>query len=442
METYKIQESVEDVIAILDSAPMHLDLVRETNIVQLTNRAPIAHLAIERALKALITGAGGPAKHIHALHVLYRVLGECDKPSAAYLARAFEDAVGFFGYNVKAKGFRQFRTLDDYLSKVGKEKDFEALRYWAIGESPKGEGPIPYISPWIHRELLCALWCLFLPTRRDTVSERVEHVVGRAMVAERGLSYLDSDTRKERSVRWYMSWLQVEHTSCCGALEEAVRRKFAVTDDELVVRTLREAYGDLQQSNDPAVQYYVRTLSYLPKGSQRRNPDATPELQWFDEAQSRGRVVTPAGTHLGFIEKYADGGWGIRSTGDGPVRVAEVARTLTDAKHYLVNRLTRQVTVTVGGESKQLRIVTEWESLPLVWAPRFADPDPYEPKHELEFWDAVHGLRPEQVVSVELQSGRGEGLVSMLKGTVTKVEKQFVTIAGMVTLNPRETVDC
>ena len=177
MEIYKIQESVDDVIAILDSAPIHLDLVPETNIVQLTNRAPIAHLAIERALKALITGAGRPAERIHALQALYRVLGECDKPSADYLAKAFEDAVRFFGYNVKASGFAQFRTLDDYLYKVGKAKDFEALRYWAIGESPKGESPIPYISPSIHRELLCALWCLFLPNRRDTVSERVEHIV-------------------------------------------------------------------------------------------------------------------------------------------------------------------------------------------------------------------------------------------------------------------------
>ena len=54
MERYKIQESIADVISILDSAPMHRDLLPEKMIVQLTNRMPIAHLAIERGLKALV----------------------------------------------------------------------------------------------------------------------------------------------------------------------------------------------------------------------------------------------------------------------------------------------------------------------------------------------------------------------------------------------------
>ena len=173
MERYNIQESIKDVIAILDSAPIHRDLIPETNLVQLTNRVPIAHLAVERGLKALIVEAGEPPAHTHGLHKLYQSLKKYDQKSADYLATAFEDAVSFFGYTVNAKGFQQFRSLDDYLSKVGTEKAFELLRYWAIGETGKGESPVQYISPPIHRELLCALWCLFLPTRRDTISERV-----------------------------------------------------------------------------------------------------------------------------------------------------------------------------------------------------------------------------------------------------------------------------
>ena len=68
MERYKIQGSIEDVIDILDSAPMHRDLIPETMIVQLTNRVPIAHLAIERGLKARIASVGGTTEPIHSLN--------------------------------------------------------------------------------------------------------------------------------------------------------------------------------------------------------------------------------------------------------------------------------------------------------------------------------------------------------------------------------------
>ena len=68
MERYKIQGSIEDVIDILDSAPMHRDLIPETMIGQLTNRMPIAHLAIERGLKALIADVGGTTAPIHSLN--------------------------------------------------------------------------------------------------------------------------------------------------------------------------------------------------------------------------------------------------------------------------------------------------------------------------------------------------------------------------------------
>ena len=365
MDKYKIQGSTGDVIKILDSAPIHNDLIPDVVIVQLTNRVPIAHLAIERGLKALIAQVGKPARKIHGLHKLYRDLSKCDQESADFLARAFEDAVRFFGYNVNVKGFGHFRTLDDYLSKVGTENAFEALRYWAIGESPKGENAIPYISPPIHRELLCALRCLFFPKARwETVSDRVERIVADAMFRARRIAYRSDDTSKEQSVRWYMDWLFKNHSSRCSALEEAVRRDFVVKDgDEFVSQTLRDSWQDLRQSDDPAVQYYISTLAYLPKGSQAQDPDAVPEIEWFNSMETGGMVVTPAGTCLGFIEKYANGGWGITPSEDGLVRVTEIATALKDAKAYLVNRLTRPVVVTVNGESRQVRMVSERNSL-------------------------------------------------------------------------------
>ena len=108
MDRYKIQESIADAIAILDSVPMHRDLVPEANIVQLTSRVPIAHLAIERGLKALISEAGGTAGRTHALQKLCLNLKECGPSAADYLATAFEDAVKFYRYNVRAKGLRNF----------------------------------------------------------------------------------------------------------------------------------------------------------------------------------------------------------------------------------------------------------------------------------------------------------------------------------------------
>ena len=447
MERYKIRASIKDVVAILDSAPIHRDLIPEANLVQLTNRVPIAHLAIERGLKALISEACGSAEETHGLHRLYRDLKGCDQESADYLAVAFQDSVGFFGYNVNAKGFRQFRSLDDYLSRVGTDKAFEALRYWAIGETGKGESPMPYISPLMHREILCALWCLFLPSRRETVSERVEHEVREAMFSRRHIHWGAEDTSKERSVYWYTNWLLKKHTTCRSALEEAVRQDFAIKeDDKFVSQTLRDAYTDLCQSKDPAVLYFIRTLTYLPQGSQIRNADAVPEVEWLNRDQTSGMVKTPAGTPFGFIEKYADGTWGIEPQEEGLVQVSDIAETLADAKAYLVNRLTRQVTATINGESKQLRIVTERDFLPTaVWHTEIessTDLMPYTPTYELEFWDVDHGIRTGDEISIELPSDTSHKFLSILEGTVKTVSEHKVLVEGMERITSRDTVEC
>ena len=447
MDKYKIQESIKDVITILDSAPTHWDMVPETNAVQLTNRAPIAHLAIERGLKALIVKAGGTTGNIHGLKELYVILTEFDSGSAEYLATAFDDAVTFFGYNVHVKGFKQFRSLGDYLSKVGTKKAFNALRYWAIGESVKGQNPIQYISPPIHRELLCALWCLFLPTRRDKVSDRVEREVAHAMVKGRQLSYSDNYPGEKRdSVRWYMDWLR-EHPTRCGALREAVAHNFAIKeDDELVGQTLADAYNDLALSKDPAVQYYIKTLTYLPKGSQKGNPDAIPEVKWSNKDQTDGSIVTPADTNLGFVERYADGSWGIIPTEEGLVRVTGVALSLADAKNYLVNRLTRQVTVTIGEQSKQLRILSDRDFFSqavqsVVWDDSAGLSD-WTSTYELEFWDGEHGLHSGAEILVELQAKGSHSSMDVLEGTVAKVALRKVSVTGIKTFKPIKAVEC
>ena len=249
------------------------------------------------------------------------------------------------------------------------------------------------------------------------------------MFGRRRISYGSDDSDKERSVRWYLDWLFKDHTTRCSALEEAVTEDFVVTDDRFVVQTLRDAYEDLRQSQDPAVRYYISTLNYLPEGSQRRNRDAVPLIEWLNRNQTNGMVVTPAGTCLGFVEKYPDGTWGITPSEDGLVRVTETARALRDAKAYLVNRLTRQVAVNANGQSKQLRTISNMDFfLPSrAWN---AGTDLAFDTYDVEFWDANHGLDTGEEVSMELQSDTYPKLVSVLRGTVTAVAGQKVSIKG------------
>ena len=434
IEQYKIEESIRDVIGILDSAPIQNDMIEERNIVQLTNRAPIAHLAIERGMKALIKQAGGVIDHTHSLHKLYLELMKYDLDCTDYLSEAFEDAVKFFGYNFNVKGFGQFRSLGDYLSKVGGEKAFDELRYWAIGEFDKSNSPISYISLPIHRELLCALECLSLSGFRQTVSQRVVYEVKEALSRPTRLAYGVGDLQRENSINWYINWLKTRG-SWQRAIEEAVDSDFVIrNNDDVVTQILREAFDELKASKDPAAQYYISTLTYLPKGSQRRNPDATPEFEWLGQGKVNCKVSTPAGTCLGFMDKYANGAWGIQPQENGLVRITDIAWHLSDAKHYLVNRLTRQISVTTRGKRKQLRIVSDKDFFPVhaefVTFQVPADLDPNRTVYDLEFWDAEHGLCLGDEVQAELQTEEHPGVVSILEGKIVKVSEQIVSISG------------
>lgn len=434
MERYKVEGSIKDVIAILDSAPMQRDMVQEVNFVQLTNRVPIAHLAIERGLKALIAESGAELENTHSLQKLYRELRECDVTSATFLDLAFSDAVEFFEYNTNVKGLRHFRSLDIYLSKTGHANAFNALRYWAIGENPKGEDPIPYISPPIHRELLCALASLIGVGRNTTVSQRIENQLQHAMFHAREMWYTSDDSPKKQSIHVYMNWLYNIHKTRRSALEEAVALEFNISDDEFIKNTLKAAHAELRKSNDPAVRYLIHRLSYLPKGSQQRNPNAVPEVQWFNDNETHGMVATPAGTTLGYVEKYADGGWGITPSESGLVQVTEVAEKLADAKHYLVNRLTHRLPAEINGTSTEFRIVSEKDFFISSAASRWSD-DPGDhvisaQTYDLELWNDQHGLITGDTVSFKLRRRELSGVVSILDGEVSSVDGHRVSIIG------------
>lgn len=431
MSKYKIRESLEDAIKILDSAPIHPDLVPETVLVQLTNRMPIAHLAIERGLKALIAVASGPRRYTHSLDVLYDDLRNCDRDSAEFFTKAFEDAVGFYNYDID-KRFEHFRFLKVYLHKTGSSDAFKKLRYWALGEQPTDADPIPYISAPVQRELLCALVCLFLG-RRETVSERVEGIVTYAMFDGRHITYTHDDITRKQSINLYANWLLTEHSSRRDALEEAVQKGFSIKDDQFVNETAREAYDELQHSKDPAILYFLQTLSYLPKGSQPQISDAVPIIGWIDAAKTRGSVSTPGHTVLGRVEQYSDGAWGIIPRESGSLHVARIARDLEDAIAFLANRLTKPVIVSTEGESRHLRVIKREEFFPLAIS-MLNSLNPINVSsvlpYDLEFWDANHGMQVGEEVSIVLQTEMDIPYVEVLRGIVTTVANQKVSING------------
>ena len=434
MERHNVEQSIQDVIQILDAAPMHRDMVPDANFVQLANRIPIAHLAIERGLKSLIAYAGAKRRRTHSLHELYQVLKGCDAVAAAHLNSAFEDVVGFFDYDTDLKDLCHLRSIDMYLSTTGHAAAFNVLRYWALGETSKDETPIPYISPLIHRELLCALVSLMRLGPNETVSQRVENTIHDAMYREERMVCTADDDDKKRTINWYRNWLFREHDSRVSALQEAVSLKFNVSKDDFIQQILQDAYAELQRSNDPAVRYFIHKLSYLPVGSQRRYSDAVPEVGWLNDNRTNGTVSTPGGYTLGYVERYAEGGWGIKPSESGTVRVTEVAHDLADAKHYLVNRLTHQVEVVVNGKPETLRIVGEERYLfsspsDSSWSGDYDDEDQTN-EYKLEFWDNRHRIVGGDQIVVKRRLRECPKKFYIVEGTVRSVDAQRVSIEG------------
>ena len=432
METYKIRALIQDAIRSLDSSPMRWDLVYEMNAVQLTNRAPQVHLAIEQGLKILLHRAGKPQEQTrplgHSLNKLYRSLKECDAESATFLETAFQDTVKFYGYNVKVKGFGHFQSLYQYLSEVGTDAYFQRMRYWILEDDGQDGNPIPVICLRTHRELLCALSGLFSPTpTHETVTERVEEEIWRVLTEPAELAWASDDTHKENLIKRYLDWLN-NHESSRSALEEVLTEKSIIdADNEFTTEVVRKAYRELQRSEDPAVLYYTSTLSYLPRGSQCSG--ANPEIEWVDRRKRWGKVVTPSGTCLGFIRWYPNNSWGIEPLESGLAGTKAIALSDVDAAHFLIKRLTRQAIVTANGTSKAVRLVTGGRHIasPLVWT---RDVDDLEGTYDLEFWDDEHGLRVGNECTIKIPSDYNPHSSTVLEGIVTVITEQKVVIHG------------
>ena len=425
-----IRHSVQDVLHILENEPVKGDLVPQITAVQVMNRVSIAHLSIERALKFLITEAGGSFVETHSLIHRYQELVCHDLVSAKYLAGVFDAAVQHYRYNSNADDMTHLQTFERYLEVAGSDKAFQGARYWELTQS-LDEMPLRQIYLTIHMELLHGLSEILLAPDRpmETVASRVERAVERVMRPTADMAYRQG-TPKEQSVHSYIEWRRGFRT-WSDALADAVQKGFKIGDD-FMANVAGNAYGTLLKATDPAVRYFANTLDVLP----RQPRDVIPCVKWLGpEKERRGAVETPAGTGLGFIERGLDGLWYITPLQSGLVAVSAKARSQTDARCYLANLLTRPARVAVDSECRSLRIVGEEHSLheenydeidkrfqgtgnDNVWT------------HKVDFWDKGHGIEVNARVRVEVQNGNMEGMVNIVEGVVTEVAEQEVYLSG------------
>ena len=436
LERAVILHSVNDVIGVLENQPVRPDMIVGLTVAQVMNRVSIAHLSIERAMKFVITEAGGDLVKDHDLPSRLKELRQHEPGSAKFLEEAFAAAVRHYRYNANATYMKHLKSLETYLSATGSDDHFQDIRYWELTQSTD-EIIVRQIYLTLHMELLHAMAEILLAPERpnDIVSTRVERAVEDAMFSRRELGY-SPDSDKDRSVEAYIEWLKG-----FKGFREAITAAFkegVATGNDLISETLGKAYQELRESKDPAVRYFAETLTVLPK--QQR--DAKPCVEWLGpEAFWSGKVATPGGNVLGFIDRRPDGTWAITPSRNGLVAVSAIAESQTDARCYLADLLTRAARITVGDKERQLRIVGEEHNLfkkdheqVMRWFEGKGGAE--EPIYQVTFWDTTHGMTSNDVVRVEIPKGTTQRYCDILEGKVTEVNDHEVFVQGTEHFGP------
>ena len=428
MDEHIVRWSVQDVIRILQSAPVSPDMIPEVTITQVVNRAPTAHLSIEKTLKFLISKAGGSPEEHHHLHTHLTTLRQHDPCSGAFLDKAFSDATQFYGLNANVRDLKHLKSLDSYLSMVGTADAFHKMRYWELDQS-KDAKAISRVWLPLHLEIVYALRELLFTREkpRRTIMDRVEDAVRAAMLPNGELWY-GPGTPRENSVNAYITWIQ-QHGTCKTALQDAIQNHFAI-GDQMANDIVKKAYETLSTSQDPAVQYLTVRLDVLPPQPR----DVTPPVEWIGpEKERHGIVKTPGGYCLGYIDRSSDGVWHITPSRNGVVRVSARTETQTDARYYLTQLLTAPATVTVDNNQKPSRLVGEKYDLfqrNYQHSQHGTTAEPVDWSHKLTFWDETHGITVHQQIKVEVQDSDFPDVINILEGQVTDAAGSEIYIVG------------
>lgn len=427
---HTIRHSVVDVIHILEETPVKGAIVPQVTVVELMNRASIAHLSIERALKFLITTAGGPLIEKHDLGEQYRELQQYDSRSANFLEEAFKAAIQHYRYNPNSTDMRHLRSLERYLTVTGSRQTFRDIRYWELNQS-LSDVPLHQVNLSLHTELLHALSEILLAPDRlmEKVQDRVEREVREAMFSTVELGY-SPGTPKGNSVQSYIDWIR-GFSTWSEALNDAVQKGFEL-GDQLMGALTKNAYRALLASKDSAVRYFANTLDVLPQQSR----ELVPCVEWFGQMKNLSGVVkSPAGTILGWIERGPDSLWYITSHLGGDGGVYAKARTQTDARCYLAQLLARQARVLIKNLPKTLTVVNEGhyffqQNYDAYDRDRGVTREDVTWTHRITFWEKSHGIANGTDIRVEVNREDKNNVVDILEGRATEISDHEVRILG------------
>ena len=429
MEEFAVQFSIGDALQILDDSLLRPDTPAQVTLIQISNRIPATHLAIERGLRFLIEKQGVKSEWHHGLHRHLRKLRDLDRSAVAYLERAFNDSTEFYGLNPNRPNFGHIRSLDTYLETVGTKKAFDGMRYWEL--NPEQEQSLfRKVWPAIHREILLAVSLLQVSDSSglETIAGRVQQTVHAALFPTERLGYSPGSDH-EATVKRYIDWI-LNHPSRQEALTEAYRRDFAI-GDKFMNSMLSQAYQSLTQSTDPAIRLLLARIDVLP--TQPR--DVIPLIEWSDPRQEQpGKVLTPGGTVLGYVQRTHDGIWNIFPFRVGAVSKFVRAKTQTDACSYLAQLLSETSKIKVNDEARTIRLVGEPPYRVTENYSRMRDSadsvDPVIWTHKFNCWDKNHGIGSNDQIRVELPNSGEQNIIHVVEGQVTFTNGTEVFVEG------------
>ena len=429
MEEFAIQFSIGDALQILDDSLLQPDTPAQVTLIQMTNRMPTAHLAIERGLRFLIEKYGVKSDPHHDLHKHLRKLRGLAPSEVAYLERSFDDATVFYCLNPNQPNLGHIRSLDTYLEIVGTAKAFNRMRYWELNPEQE-ESLFRKVWPTIHREILLAVSLLQVSDSSglETISGRVEQTVHHTLLPTHQLIYSPGSDH-EATVKSYIDWI-LSHPSRQEALTQAFQLDFAI-GDEFMNGMVSQAYQSLTQLPDPAIRFLISRIDVLP--SQPR--DVIPPIVWSDlKKEQIGKVLTPGGTVLGYIQRTQDGIWYIFPLRVGTASKFVRALSQTDARSYLAQLLSDTCRIKVNDETRTIRLVGEPPCRVTENYSRMRDSsdsvDPVLWTHKLNCWDKNHKIGPNDQIRVELPNSGEQNIDHVIEGEVTFTNGTELFIEG------------
>jgi len=407
-EVSKTGMAIEQAVRIIDTAmPKGQNLSHEYDYAMSAPLYNLAHSGIEIGLKALIRQLYGDHPGGHNLRNLFRKLKGKDPKRARSLEDTFTDIVNF--YTIDTGRWVHFQSLDSYFMEYGSEKLFQAYRYWAIEN--KDMHHIPLI---VHRELLTWLGDYCLWGNQRLTSRRVEYRVrwGVTKGIEKHINHCEICYKNSQNPLQCLMQIQDSSKNEISAkLSDVYYHNSNNGNDECINQALRDIVQHLEESDDPAVQYYVSRLKDLPKGSIPVPDDI--ELV----VNPAGVVRIRNGVTLGTVSQQVDGIWRAQTywLNVNP----KYAKTMDDAMHWILDVSTEIVTVSVdGGPYRSMRAMS-----PVLLFRSSSENGPWSP-YEMKFAVSPHELSVNQHINVKANRygiiQTAEGIVSTVNGEEVK----------------------